>query len=236
MPAAGSPGDEIASFEASHFDPDEIAGKLMWPALNEFYDGDWRGEAGPGDGLKLTKRVVCDGVLTIVTLEAECLLEESETDSSIDHESPPSNTVSLEIARTETEFIRDLIFNAIPEDKYDSTMDGVDEDSLEARRFTSYYFVDEEGELIDSGVSTSNILVDANDKLKWMLLLADGGQEDYGDGGDTVDQVSAVELAETIKFREHDLEEIASGLFVLTGSRRYEPTIEEIRQHSKKED
>lgn len=217
MSAAEFPGDEVsevASFELKYYSPEQIADWLIWPIVDHLWGGDWRQEATPGSVFKFPKSASHDGSMISVELAADCMLEQEEGRYQLDE--PAVHEVELEIAVTEAEVIRDLLFSNIPSDQWESVMEGVDQDSLTALRCTTFYFTDQDSELTYSDIDEARVLQDPNGDAKWILDL----RED-------TDDTDFPEL----KFREYDLDALAFAMRLLTGKHSYDAVVEDIKKH-----
>lgn len=217
MPAAEFPGDdvsEVASFEADYYSSEEIADRLMWPLVNQLWGDDWRQVAVPGSEFALPKSALYDGWLTYVKLSVNCMMEEEDGHFQIDE--PLVHDIELQIAKTESEFIRDLLLSNIPSGDRESVMTDVDQDSLAALKRTTYYFSDQNFEMIYSGIDEACVLQTPNGGVKWIM--------------DSRDDPDDVEFPE-VRFREHDLDILAFGAKLLTGQHQYDAVVNDIKKH-----
>ena len=205
--------------QLTYYDPERIAEEAVWPAVDEIWGGDWRGEAKAGHKLRFPSSGVHDHVELTVNLKAFCfLLERGEVTEPDITKGVAVIELEERVSPAEEARIINEARGFIPE-----TIDSYKEGALRATKGTCFTFDMEDGADINAFLVVEdlagNIVWSSEDYEEWEADVPSADEAD-----------EELVIAEEDGFTVEDVERIAVALSIIGAPEQCLKALEALKQ------
>lgn len=209
--AESFPGDEdftaLFEVEAPYFDPEEVADTIIWPVVDELWQGDWRSESYPGMPFQFPRRSIVGELVTDVYLVAasEHPEEDQEAEGMV-------CCATIDIQTIVTDALRDHVIGRAFEEWIETRHEYGElytPEDLVVKTSTAYIF--QSGEVLVQ--NSQHVVEEIDGDILW-----------------TSNDYDADVMPFQARLYEHDLNRLGQALFVLTESPEHEEVLAAIKK------